>query len=274
MTNERRVVNTRSDLPIGVSWQTPACREKAEALAKNLQLSLVNPNKSHFTDGYQLLVTEERLELVCHQQNATTRLFSEFVKGPLGYRRRKGGGKSQAIAKAVGLKRGKEKITLIDATAGFGRDAFVLASLGCRVKLIERSPIVAAILLDGLERAKQYSEIAELVRQMEVIVADARIILKNLSEAEIPDVIYLDPMFPGKTKSALAEGKMRILRTLVGNDLDIDELFSVALTKAKKRVVVKRPRLASTISNQKPSFSLEGKSNRFDIYLMDTCSSA
>ncbi|MCT1282181.1 class I SAM-dependent methyltransferase, partial [Pseudomonas aeruginosa] len=83
---------------------------------------------------------------------------------------------------------------------------------------------------------------------------------------EAPQVIYLDPMFPHRDKSALVKKEMRLFRPLVGDDLDAPALLQAALALASHRVVVKRPRKAPIIEGPKPGYSLEGKSSRYDIY--------
>ncbi|MBF3116629.1 class I SAM-dependent methyltransferase, partial [Pseudomonas aeruginosa] len=85
-------------------------------------------------------------------------------------------------------------------------------------------------------------------------------------DGEAPQVIYLDPMFPHRDKSALVKKEMRLFRPLVGDDLDAPALLQAALALASHRVVVKRPRKAPIIEGPKPGYSLEGKSSRYDIY--------
>src|SRR5690606_23122611 len=100
-------------------------------------------------------------------------VFADFVEGALAYRRLHGGGRGQPVARAVGLKPGIYP-KVLDATAGLGRDAFVLAALGCEVVMLERSPIIAALLDDALARAALESEVAPIVARMTLIQADAR----------------------------------------------------------------------------------------------------
>ncbi len=258
-----------SCLPLTVTWQTPSCLAAAQNLAKTYQLNLAKTVGCNSSDLYSLYLTEERLELICHYKGTTKthRIFAEFLKGPLGYRRLKGGGRNQAIAKAVGLKSLTPPLTILDATAGLGADSFVLASLGCQVHLLERSPIIAALLLDGLKRAEDQKEITEIIQKMQVTVEDARKILRDLPNENCPDVVYLDPMFPPKRKNTLTKIEMRIIRDIVGDDVDAPELLSLALKRAKRRVVVKRPRSAPILLGRTPSFLITGKSNRYDIYL-------
>ncbi|MEM1222558.1 MAG: class I SAM-dependent methyltransferase [Verrucomicrobiota bacterium] len=186
------------------------------------------------------------------------------------YRRRQGGGRGQMIAKAVGLKHGINP-TVLDCTAGLGRDAFVLAGLGCRVTLLERSVPVALLLKDGIEQARVFAqaqdpELLEILQRMRVVEAEARDYLSTLAH-ERPDVIYLDPMFPLRIKSAQVKKEMQVFHKLVGRDLDSDILLEAARRVAVSRVVVKRPRIAPTLEGPEPSHVLEGKSTRYDIYL-------
>jgi 16S rRNA (guanine1516-N2)-methyltransferase len=216
--------------------------------------------------------TSNRLELIVQDMEnnqGKSRFSVEFVKGPLGYRRLKGGGKQEAIAKAVGLNHYQNPITVLDATAGFGKDGFILASLGCAVHLVEQSPIVAALLMDGLKRAAQDPVIGPWVRLITVSVADAGDILNALNPQDYPMVIYLDPLFPPSKKSASSSLQMRILRALV-HDMpaqDPKALLQIARLKAQKRVVVKRPKTAAPLGDELPHFCIASRSHRFDVYL-------
>lgn len=193
-------------------------------------------------------------------------IHADFVGGRVGHRLRFGGGRGQLIARAVGLKKG-ETPSVLDLTAGLGRDGFVLASLGCSVVMVERSPIVAALLRDGLERAVTVPEVSEVVGRMSLVEREGGDYLGSLTEAQGPDVCYLDPMYPHSKKSALPGKEMMLFREVVGEDLDGGELLEAACGVARKRVVVKRPRKAPLLSDREPSFQITGKSTRYDIYL-------
>lgn len=188
----------------------------------------------------------------------------DFVEGQAAHRRLFGGGNGQMIAKAVGIAQGVRPVVL-DCTAGLGKDAFVLASLGCQMTLIERQPLIAALLEDGLQRGRGDAEVGPIVQRMRLLVGNA-IEQMRAWQGEAPQVIYLDPMFPHRDKSALVKKEMRVFRPLVGDDLDAPALLAAALELASHRVVVKRPRKAPIIEGPKPSHSLEGKSSRYDIY--------
>ncbi len=190
-------------------------------------------------------------------------LTVDFVTGAALFRRRWAQGR-EAVAHAVGLKKGFRP-TVVDATAGLGRDAFVLASLGCRVHMIERSPVVAALLDDGLRRAGQDPEIGGWVRErLSLIHVDS---LQGLGGLLFqPDVVYLDPMFPERRKTALVKKEMRLLQTLLGDDGDSDALLLLALKIAGRRVVVKRPRSAGPLGGRVPEAALTTGRHRFDLY--------
>lgn len=195
-------------------------------------------------------------------------VFVDFVGGKAGHRRKFGGGKGQNIARAAGLNK-SAKPSVVDATGGLGRDGFVLASLGCTVTLIERSPIIAALLNDGLKRARKDAEVGEIAARMLLINGDSKEELEKLAaEQTKADVVYLDPMFPHREKSALVKKEMRLFQDLLGNDPDSDQLLEPALKLAEYRVVVKRPKSAPDLNQKAPTYRLEGKACRYDIYAL------
>lgn len=244
--------------------EDPSRQDEADSL--HARLAAVN------LPEFALALTPGRLELRKLDEPKLGAIYVDFVAGAVAHRRKFGGGRGQSIAKAVGLKAGAMP-SVVDATAGLGRDAFVLASLGCRVTLIERSPVVAALLADGLARASQDPEIGGWVSErMWLEQGPAVATLNGLTTR--PDVVYLDPMFPHKQKSALVKKEMRVFQSLVGADLDADELLPAALAVATRRVVVKRPDYAGWLCERKPSMAIETKNNRFDVYVLSAMESA
>jgi 16S rRNA (guanine1516-N2)-methyltransferase len=247
--------------------ENPTQNEQLELVAERWGLT-------HSTESlFALVLTEERLELRKVDEPKLGAIYVDLVGGAVGHRRKFGGGKGQAIAKAAGLNKGATP-TVLDGTAGLGRDAFVLASLGCKVQMVERHPVVAALLDDGLQRAKQDAEIGIWVSErMSLLHASSHSALDDLAKDENfikPDVVYLDPMYPhpeNKKKSALVKKEMRVFQSLVGADHDADSLLEPALALATKRVVVKRPDYANWLDEQKPAMAIETKKNRFDVYV-------
>jgi 16S rRNA (guanine1516-N2)-methyltransferase len=212
-----------------------------------------------------LFLDENGLGLQVTGKGAPGPVRAEFVTGKAGYRREHGGGTGQLIAKAVGLKKARQPLHVLDATAGLGQDAFVLASLGCRLTLFERSPVIHALLSDGLSRAALNEQSAPIVARM-ALQSGSSIDWLSQAGAGAADVIYLDPMFPHRDKSALVKKEMQVFRTVVGDDDDSPALLKAALAVATYRVVVKRPRKAGPVSGPEPTTRIEGKSSRYDIY--------
>ena len=202
-------------------------------------------------------------EILSLRQNKT-HVLVDFVGGTMRHRRYYGGGLGQPIAKAIGVK-STYCPHVLDATAGLGREAFILASLGCSVTMLERSPIAAALLSDGLTRAKESMELSDIMSRLTLIHLPAQDFLKAASPNY--DVVYLDPMFPELTKSALPKKEMQAFQAVIGADEDSADLLPLARKVARKRIVVKRPVNAPWLTADKPHYSLAGKSTRFDIYL-------
>ena len=244
---------------VRVEALAPQFAERARAWATRLALP-IEADQAEFA----LQLGEGGLQLQLLGEQAPGPVRVDFVEGGAAHRRQFGGGSGQMIAKAVGIQSGIRP-SILDATAGLGRDAFVLASLGCEMTLIERQPLIAALLEDGLARGLADDEVRPVVQRMQLRQGNA-IELMRQWQGEAPQVAYLDPMFPHREKSALVKKEMRLFRPFVGDDPDASALLEAALALASHRVVVKRPRKAPSIEGPKPGYCLEGKSSRYDIY--------
>jgi len=234
---------------------------QAKLLAKQLGLTIVTEPD---IDKYSILlvVTEDRLELRWLCEKKMRPIYVDFMDKSMRYRCQHGGGRKQALAKAIGLKNNNNP-SVFDATAGYGQDAFVLAFLGCNVTMVERSPIMGALLQDALDRL---GRVANHRISLTLCIANSCHALNRLTRDQYPDVVYVDPMYPALDKSALAKKEMCLLRGLVGRDSDADQLLEIAVAKAKQRVVVKRPSYANPLNGLLPSFSVASKNTRYDIY--------
>ncbi|MCH9691649.1 MAG: class I SAM-dependent methyltransferase [Gammaproteobacteria bacterium] len=257
--------------PLAVTAAEETWRFQAQQLAEQLQLPFAGCTPAVAVEKFEFVLERgDCLQLCATGRKAPGPVLVEFVNGNAAYRRKSGGGKGQQIARATGVRSGFYP-QLVDATAGLGRDAFVLASLGCAVQMFERNPLVHALLSDGLRRLTEAA-----LEDTELALIAGRLSLQpsamSAAEwlAEQPEdsiqVVYLDPMFPGRDKSAKVKKEMAIFHRLVGNDDDAAKLLAPAQAACVYRTVVKRPRLAPLLANAEPTFSLEGKSCRFDIY--------
>lgn len=248
---------------IAIMASEKSLQQKAMELSQRLHIDYITDSQDN-EFSYVVAVTPLRIELIINTSKFLKPIYVDFLSKEMHFRRQHARVGKELLARAVGLTR-QRQIKLLDVTAGLGRDAFLLAHFGCDVTMIERSPIIGILLEDGLQRAGALGGLNHLALQL--VISDASKYLKQLNSDDFPDVIYLDPMFPEKTKSAKSKKEMQILRDIVGEDIDAAELLSLSLTIAKKRVVVKRPRLAQALNNIAPSFVYEGESNRFDVYL-------
>ena len=242
----------------------------ATSFAKQLNLPFVESCQEPTSFQFFLCVASNdvagyQLELHFPSQNLAP-LLVDFQDRRLQYRRKFGGGRHQAIARALGLKRSATP-RIVDATAGLGRDAFIMASLDCQVTMLERNPIIHALLEDGLRRLAldKTPGITRIAAQLSLEHTDSRQWLQFTTQQI--DIVYLDPMYPHRSKSALVKKEMRVLRNLVGDDLDVAALLETALGVARQRVVVKRPKTAPAIGQLTPSHCIDEKKTRFDVYL-------
>ena len=214
----------------------------------SVSISFRQPESEYF-----LQYIDNKVVLSNHQQQ----VFADFVGGALNHRIHHRG--AEWIAKAVDIKKNK---SIWDATAGLGRDAFVLASLGASVQLFERHFVPATLLADALLRGKQCPDTQVIISRMSLNFCT----IFN-TDLPCPDVIYLDPMFPERQKSALVKKEMQFFQAAVGEDNDSADLLDKARTMPVKRIVVKRPKHGAFIGNLKPAYQYVGKSTRFDVYL-------
>jgi len=227
-----------------------------------------------------------------------------FTDGANGYRRRRVSPRSDTLARAIGLSRRMTRAAIanwsvLDATAGMCTDTWAMAAYGCRVMAFERSGWLQVLQTDALRQAIAQPDARECASRISLINADAGDWLSNLVNhcgqetyrrqtdrlfteppahpaylSSAPDVIYIDPMYPQRKKSAAVKKNMQTLQRLIGPDQDSKELLDAAMAAATKlsikRVVVKRPANSESLENSsgiKPTHNHESKNTRYDVYL-------
>jgi 16S rRNA (guanine1516-N2)-methyltransferase len=242
-------------MTIAIHFTSKELQPQAEELSQTLHLPIAS-NPSQY--DYLLYLSPDYLGL---KKTSNNPFYIDFLSPPMQFRQHHASLKKERLARAMGLKKNSTP-TIIDATGGLGRDSFILASLGFAVTILERSPIIHALLQDGIERAK--GKIPAIDR-LTLLNANAITWLPSLPVK--PDIIYLDPMFEERKKSARPKKEMLIFHDIVGDDEDAATLLTAALACARHRVVVKRPRLAQPLNEITPAYSLNGSSCRFDIYI-------
>lgn len=245
-----------------VSVICKAAQRKAEADRLAARLGLPRAESLPVaSDRLALVVTAERLELQQGGRKPPGAVAAEFATGALARRARQATIRREALARAAGLT-GAWRPEVIDATAGLGRDSFVLATLGCPVRAYERHPVVAALLADGLARARHAAASTTAAARISLLEGEAATALDGIEA----DVVLVDPMHPARDKSAAVKKEMRLFQRLVGTDGDSAGLLAAALQAARHRVVVKRPLRAAALAGIAPVGSIAGRAARFDIY--------
>jgi 16S rRNA (guanine1516-N2)-methyltransferase len=256
-----------------------ADRTRIEPLALRLGLALhdeITALPPHIT---HVLEADEQglcLRAVADELRGPSATRVDFLDAALLYRLRTSG-KRQGLGQALGLQKHPEP-QVLDATAGLGRDALLMAHLGCRVLMLERSPLIHALLEDGLARARA-SDIEPMVTaavtRLQLEQAEAREWLQQAArgEREPPDVVYLDPMFPPRNKSAKVKKDIALLHDILGAESDFASLLQAARAVAKLRVVVKRPGNKGDAELPSPTFTVPGKTAHFEVYVSSSASS-
>lgn len=171
----------------------------------------------------------------------------------------------ELLVRAARVK-GVETPHAIDATAGFGEDALLLAAAGFHVQLFEQDPVIAALLADGLARAAEHPQLAPIAQRMRLTQGDSVQALQARASMDVakPDVVYLDPMFPARTKSAAVKKKFQLLHHLEAPCTNEEELLLAAIAAKPRKVVIKRPAKGPYLAGIKPSYSITGKAVRYD----------
>jgi len=220
----------------------------------------MNNPPSDNTPGARLETIRGKLSLV--ETGQETPICVDFLSPASQWRSRGAGRRNHLLARAVGRKAPLPEV--LDATAGLGRDAFLLARLGYRVTAIERSPMIHAMLADGLDRLLASPQGLEMVQdRLQVVHADCREVLEQRPP---PGVVYLDPMFPERPKSARVKKEMQMFQRLLGHEQDGPDLLAAARRRATNRVVVKRPVWADPLADD-PDHTIAGSKVRWDVYL-------
>ena len=237
----------------------------SKALATELNLDSVLA-VSNLKSGQAIFDYEDE-QLVLHLllDDKPDTLKFDLAQGEVAHRAVKVSKSNEVVAKAIGCKP-HYRPTVLDATAGMGRDSLIMAMLGCKVVMQERNFAIYHLLNNALTRLKQSPDFnSEISKRISLHHNNS---IDPIDSHDDIDVIYLDPMFPERKKSALVKKEMRLFKLLAGEDQDADELLISSLNKKVKRVVVKRPKGAPCLADKKPSHEIKAKKFRYDVYLL------
>ncbi len=233
----------------------------SNALSERLDL----PRISQIPDkGSVLIISENGLSLLSTDDKGMhMRVRVDFTS--MDWQRRIASVRREQIIRAMGRKT-NQMATIIDATGGLGRDSFLLAAAGFKVQVVERNPLLAALLKDGLLRAKESRITNDISNRITLTCGDACHYMEQ--QPQKVDIIYLDPLFPPQKKSAKVKKELQVIRKIADRDDNSTKLFAAAFTSATGRVVVKRPQHGPWLDNRQPSYCVSGKIVRYDIYLL------
>ena len=229
---------------------------EALALAGHLGISIISDTDAVNGQDAFLRLDDEGLVLLSGNMQVKgdfTHLLPRIAQGKL---------QGELLVRAARKKGAQQCGTAVDATAGLGEDAFLLAAAGFTVRLYERDAVIAALLADALRRAALNPELAAVTRRMQLFEEDSIDALRELSTP--PDVILLDPMFPSRQKSSLVKKKFQLLHILETPCQDERELLDAAAAAHPQKIIIKRPVKGPYLAQVKPAYSLTGKTVRYD----------
>ncbi len=257
-------------IPIILDGARPVSADLAQLIHEGLVCVLDKVNDNLNNTPY-LHYIDDALTLHWPLSSQPLSLSIDFVAGKSKHRRLYGGGKKQPLAKACGLEK-HPTWHVFDATAGLGKDSFVLASLGANITLCEQHAALFALLVDARDRGLHDDGSAPILKRMGFVRAHSGHYLAAVHSKQKPrpDVIYLDPMYPERKKAAKIKKEMQVLQQLVGHDDDTASLFELAVKTAVHRVVVKRPKSAKLLTALLPSYTVASVNTRYDVYVVES----
>ena len=224
----------------------------AKRLAAKFSTEVINstPEKE---DAVYFLLDKTGLSFVVDNQvlkGDFTRLLSRISGGHLQH---------EILLKAAKPEGGEKAV---DATAGLGEDSFILAAGGYEVEMFEHNPVTFSLLNDALIRARKDPKLKDIAKRMSLKEGDSKELLSGLTYS--PDLIYLDPMFPEKKKSAETKKKLQVLHRIELPCSDENELLKAAISSKPKKIIIKRPPDGDFLGGMRPTYSIERKAVRFD----------
>lgn len=253
-------MSTTETLKSYIYCQDPSLLEKCQKLSQKSGLEIHNELLSPASEYTYIAYNDDRLTLYGEDQEISAdfrRMLPRLKINNLN---------GEMIVKACGLKNFQSPPRIVDATAGFGEDSFLLAAKGCTVKLFELDPVIYSLLDDSIIRGMNDSELKDAVSNMSALHMNS-IEYLNTAHDDI-DIVVLDPMFPKRQKSGLVKKKFQLIHNLEKPCDNEEELLNAAIRAKPKKIVIKRPGKGSYLANVKPTYSIEGKSIRYDIIVL------
>lgn len=262
------VVSLDCWVQVGFEQQALVYQQQLMQLGINVQLEYVdkiNTKRLNQHPDLLLLVNQHGLSLAANGMSMQPDWIGQLA------RLKRAHHKNELLARACQTERQPH---IIDATAGLGHDGLLLAMLGASVVLVERHPVLFALLKDAHHTASQCAELASVMQRINLVHDDAaHYLAQQEQQANVVDVVYLDPMFPKGghkqvKKQAQVKKEMQILHELLPDNgaMDLGEYLLPLARQVGRRVIVKRPRHAPTLTNDIPHNQWLGDACRFDGY--------
>ncbi|MBF0308557.1 MAG: class I SAM-dependent methyltransferase [Magnetococcales bacterium] len=241
-----------------IGWEEERFLPAALALSLRLGLPLT-PSPDH---PWQLVVTDSGYRVQERQGRERSQVRLDLTRArPATSIRRELLGRAVAWSDSAPPR-------VLDCTGGFGVDSLQLLNWGCRVHILERHPVIFALLEEAMARAASRPDLAKTMDRASLRQGEALTLLQGPLPFE-PEVILLDPMFPPRDKTALVSKEARLLQRLAGDGPPAEEeiqLLTLCRRLALKRVVVKRSRHGPCLGGIRPDFHIAGRSIRFDVH--------
>lgn len=253
----------------------PTWQESLQALQVGVevqQVDTVNARHLRLHPCLSLILDENGLSLASQGMKMQPDWIGQIS------RLKRAGHRNELIARACQT---EQQPVIIDATAGLGHDGLLLAWLGAHVTLVERHPVLFALLQNAFNAANQHELLAPVMQRIRLVHADAADYLSQCAaQNNTVDVVYLDPMFPKADprqakKQAQVKKEMQILHellTLSPQNLNTEQVIDLGANllplaqQVARRVIVKRPRHALPLTLDVPQHQWLGDACRFDGY--------
>lgn len=204
----------------------------------------------------KLIRDEKGLKLT----NGELELYGDFTK--MAHRLKQSNLERELLVKAIRIKSLTRPLIVMDATAGLGEDSMLIAAAGHEVHLYESDETIGALLRDAHERALTDESLRAIALRMNITIGDSIAAMTHLDYE--PDVIYLDPMFPKREKSAEVKKKFQLIHGLEEPCTNEQEMLDAAIKAGPRKIVIKRPVKGPFLAGRKPDYSITGNSVRYD----------
>lgn len=238
--------------------------EPCALLEELSKLNFVKLIKFEKQSQYVLSFKQDRLVVLFENQKPILVDFLDpALKKYLGHMSKK-----NIFGKALALKH--DPTQLIDLTAGFGKDSFVVSKFFSKVIWVERNPIVYFLLQDGLKRL--LIEYPNLTDKFELVLSESSDFLKTLKDKNSnliekqslqESVIYFDFMFTDKKSKSNKDMIFLKHITAFDNPINIEDYLVESTQAQPLRTVLKAKSYSGVL---KPEQIYDGQQVKYFVF--------